>query len=100
MRLRFSCTARETGATQWFCEPPTRAWIAAVDEGLIRELACWEDIQKSAPKNWRDAPLMNSYYRGWCAAEYIFPDDGVPNVLDETQAYARLVKGMRLEDRL
>ena len=92
--------ADDTRCKSWFCEPPTRAWIAAVDEGLIRELACWEDIQKSAPKNWRDAPLMNSYYRGWCAAEYIFPDDGVPNVLDETQAYARLVKGMRLEDRL
>jgi hypothetical protein len=88
--------ADDTRCKSWFCEPPTKAWIAAIDEGLIRELACWEDVQKTAPKDWRTAPQINSFYRGWCVAEFILPGDGLPAVLDAEQAYARLTRHTRI----
>ena len=88
--------ADDTRCKSWFCEPPTKAWIAAIDEGLIRELACWEDVQTTAPKDWRTAPQMNSFYRGWCVAEYIMPGDSLPAVLDAEQAYARLTRHTRI----
>merc|ERR1719316_1241944 len=69
--------ADDPRCTSWFCEPPTRAWITAIDEGLIRELACWKAGTPGAPQNWQDAGHYHGQYRGWCVAEYVYGDTAV-----------------------
>jgi len=83
----------DTRCTSWYCEPPTRAWVAAIEEGLVRELACWTTTYNLlAPERWSpasDLPRYHPDYRGWCAGEYIFDD--LPELSDD-EKYRRLIQ--------